>query len=507
MKKIITIFAAIICVMHFSSCENFLDVYPTNSTKEEMLEIRTGSDADVMMNGIMREMTSGSYYGRNMMLYADAKGGDFVIRSHGRGYDYLYTFAHSASTGSGSGYWSQIYYCLLQANNLLNGMDKAEAAGTVGEDLSIHRGRVLTLRALMHFDLVRIYGMPYTHPNGPSSWGVPIVTEPIGVYEKPLRSTVEQVYIQILKDIEDARVLLDNTSGKAKKNGYINYYGNRALLARVKLYMGEYDDALAAAEEVMAGPYSLYSNDEWLDSWSTQFGSESIFELGIFENEADLGTTSWGALLLRKGEVSSSVLGYFMASDYYLARLYESENVGGAANKDIRLDIMRYDETSTSRLGSCRKYVGNARAGDKGKYSAVNIKVFRLSEIYLIAAEAALLKSIPDLTKAASYLQEIRDRAPGLAPATSATVSLDMILDERSRELFMEGHRFFDMLRHQKSIEFNDEFIDAGAVAPNNRPKIIQTDGANFFYKCILPIPKSEIDANPGIGEQQNPSY
>ena len=59
------------------------------------------------------------------------------------------------------------------------------------------------------------------------------------------------------------------------------------------------------------------------------------------------------------------------------------------------------------------------RGRDKGKYSAVNIKVFRLSEIYLIAAEAALLKSIPDLTKAASYLQEIRDRAPGLAPATA----------------------------------------------------------------------------------------
>lgn len=505
MKKIITIFAALLCIIYLSSCEDFLDVNPTNSIKEELFEIRTQSDANVMINGIMRAMTSGNYYGRNMMLYADAKGGDLVIRSQGRGYDYLYTFSHSASSGSGSGYWSQIYYCILQVNNLLAGMDKAEAAGTVEEDLSVQRGQILTLRALMYFDLVRIYGMPYTHPDGPSSWGVPIITKPIDVYEKPLRATVELVYTQINKDLKDAKELLDTSAGKAKNNGYINYYGNRALQARVNLYMGKYEEALTVAKEVIAGPYNLYSNADWVSSWSNQFGSESIFELGIFENEADLGTTSWGALLLQKGEVTSSMPGYFMASDYYLARLGESNTVGGV--KDVRWDIMRRDETSSSRMGSCRKYVGASRSGDKGKYSAVNIKVFRLSEIYLIAAEAALLQASPELTEAATYLQKIRDRAPGLPVATASTIDLDMILDERSRELMVEGHRFFDMLRHQKSIEFNDDFIDVGSVSENNRPKIIHTNATNFFYKCILPIPKAEIDANPPIGEQQNPGY
>jgi hypothetical protein len=141
--------------------------------------------------------------------------------------------------------------------------------------------------------------------------------------------------------------------------------------------------------------------------------------------------------------------------------------------------------------------------GDKGgTASATNIKVIRLSEVYLIAAEAAFNLPTPDKVKAAQYLNEIRKRAPALAPATDATVTIDMIADERSKELFAEGHRFFDMMRWNKSIEFNDDFIFP-AVIISHREKIID----RTFYKTILPIPQNEIDANPAIAEQQNPNY
>ncbi len=77
---------------------------------------------------------------------------------------------------------------------------------------------------------------------------------------------------------------------------------------------------------------------------------------------------------------------------------------------------------------------------------------------------------------------------------------MDMILDERSKELFTEGHRFFDMLRLNLPITFNDEF---GGIAVTHRPKTIDRN----FQKVILPIPQDEINANPGLAAQQNSGY
>jgi hypothetical protein len=136
----------------------------------------------------------------------------------------------------------------------------------------------------------------------------------------------------------------------------------------------------------------------------------------------------------------------------------------------------------------------------KDTYTAVNIKVARLSEIYLNAAESALKKSSPDKTKAATYLNEIRKRSPKLPLATAATVTEQMILDEKSKELYGEGFRYWDMIRTNKTITFNDEHV---GVAMTHREKSIN----RTFYKTLLPIPRLELDANPGLEEQQNPGY
>ena len=112
-------------VLGFSSCNDFLDQEPTNSANAEDA-IATTSDAQVALNGIMRAMSSSSYYGRNMLLYGDVKGGDVTIFSAGRGMDGLYSFNHSATSGSYSGFWSRGYYCLNQVNNLLINIEKLE---------------------------------------------------------------------------------------------------------------------------------------------------------------------------------------------------------------------------------------------------------------------------------------------------------------------------------------------------------------------------------------------
>jgi hypothetical protein len=488
MKKI-TIILTVLGAMLITSCEDFLDVTPSNLANSET-SITNAADAKVAINGLMRKMTSSSYYGRDFVIYGDAKGGDFAIRSQGRGLDYFYSFNHSATSGSGSGLWSQIYHNILQANNLITNIKKMEDAGTGTATLSDYKAQAMTARALMYFDLLRLYGKPYNMDK--TSFGVPLVLEPLDASAQPTRASVEAVYTQILKDLTDAAPFLS----KNKVNGYLNYYANKAVEARVQLYMGNYTAALAAAEDVItSGKYSLYSNTAWVGSWAAPFGAESILELAIYPAEADLTTSSLGYYLLRLAKVTGAS-GWFMASDYWITRMSQDPT-------DIRWGIMDYDESSTTRFGSSLKYVGGtAMLGDKASRSAVNIKVIRLSEMYLLAAEAALSLPTPDKAKAVTYLNEIRKRAPALAPADETTVTVDMIMDEKSKEFFAEGHRFFDMIRLNKTIEFNDEFITPAVIIPH-REKIID----RTFFKTILPISQNEMDANPPIAAQQNPGY
>jgi len=479
----------VICMLALVSfsCKKTLDVQPTNQV-DASTSIKTPADAQIMINGIMRSMSSSDYYGRNFILYGDAKGGDMTIPSQGRGNDALYTFNHSASSGSYSGFWSQIYFSLLQVNNLLQNIGQLETGGATG--YGSYKGQALTLRAIMYFDLVRLYGKTYDLDK--NAFGIPNITTPLNSSAQPLRSTVNENYTQILSDLKAAAPLL----GKTKSNGFVNYYGNLAMQARVYLYMKDYANALKAAEEIItSNVYTLYSNAAWVDSWKLQYGSESIFEIGVYPLEGDLGANSIGAYHRKKGDGGSTILGWFIASDYFLNRLKEDA-------ADVRWGVMNADEfstTATPRKGALYKYSGSILlAGDgKSTSTAVNLKVIRLSEIYLIAAEAALST---DATKAATYLNAIRKRAPTMVPATAATVTVDMILDERSKELYGEGQRFFDMIRLNKSITFNDEII---GISVATRPKTID----RTFYKTLLPISQTEINANPGMQAQQNPMY
>lgn len=498
MKHIIySIVFTLIGVLSFTSCDDFLNMQPTNSGNAAGA-IATPADAKISINGIMSSMTSSNYYGRNFIMYGDAKGGDLTIYSAGRGLDGLYSFNHTPTSGSYSGFWTTGYYCIMQINNLLENIEKLQENGATGFDF--YKGQALTLRALVYFDLVRLYGLPYNYNK--SAYGVPLTLKPLSSEAQLSRATVEENYTQILKDLSDGKALL--ASDKSVQKGFVGYYANVAMEARVKLYMDNFDGALAAAKEIIDDKkYTLYTPSSWVDSWSSEFGSESIFELGIYPTESDLGTSSLGFYLMRLQQVTGAS-GYFYASDYYLNRL--GEDAG-----DVRWGVMDDDEywseTGNSRKGSCYKYMGGLIQSDKkfpgdGKESqtAVNIKVIRLSEIYLIAAEAALNASTPDKKAAADYLNEIRKRAPNLALATESTISDDMILDERSKELFAEGHRFFDMIRKNKTIEFNDDFQD---VPVSTRTKTID----RTFYKIVLPIFQSEINANPAIKDQQNPQY
>lgn len=488
MKKL-NIFLIGLVLIGFSSCKDFLEVTPTDKG-DSATAIKTPADAQVVINGLMRNMISSSYYGRDFVMYGDAKGGDMTIISQGRGLDQLYNFSHQPNSSSYGGMWSQIYFCILQANTVIKAINTLDPSGANASFNNL-KGQALTARALLYFDLVRLYGKSYDDDK--TSFGVPNITAPLTPFEKPGRATVEQNYTQIMADLKAGAPLIQKT----KVEGYLNYYANLALQARVYLYMKDYPNALKAAEDIITSTVypasALYTNANWVASWATRNGSESIFELGVFPDQGDLGTASLGAYTRNKGHGSTAILGYYYASTPFLNRL-------GQDPADVRWGIMARDESSATRLGALYKYSGSTTLAGDGKGTggtAVNIKVIRLSEIYLIAAEAAFPT---DKLKSATYLQAIRKRSPNLAPATAATVTMDMILDERSKELFGEGHRFFDMIRLNKTIVYDDAF---GGLAVINRPATVD----RTFYKTRLPIPTAEIEANETLRPQQNQGY
>ncbi|NLX41013.1 MAG: RagB/SusD family nutrient uptake outer membrane protein [Bacteroidales bacterium] len=486
MKKI-NIILSLICVLAISSCEGFLDVTPTNQA-DSTTSITSAADAQVMINGLMQKMTSSSYYGRNFVQYGDAKGGDITIYTAGFD-DNMYYFAHRAEGGSQIGFWTTGYNCLLQANNLVVNLEKLKEEGLTGLDNLL--GQALTIRALIHFDLVRLYGKPYNMDGG-ASYGVPVVTAPVDATAQLQRNTVKEVYDQVVADLTKAAPFLS----KSKSNGYLNYYGNQAILGKVYMYMDNFSAALTCFKNIIdSKAYTLYTPANWVASWKTQFGSESIFEFAMYPNEGDLGASSLGVRYSRKNHAHSNAYGYFMASTYW-------KNIMGA--NDIRWGIMTYDHMKDEEERSnwddcCYKYLGDSNlAGDgKSTHTAVNIKVIRLSEIYLLAAECAL-KS--DKGAAANYLNAISKRDPDRAEWTASTINEDAVYNEYRRELLTEGKLFFEQMRQNRKVTFEDDAWGFGTTSQYRDKTIDRT-----FFRAILPIGIDEINSNPDI--YQNPGY
>lgn len=99
---------------------------------------------------------------------------------------------------------------------------------------------------------------------------------------------------------------------------------------------------------------------------------------------------------------------------------------------------------------------------------------------------------------ACEYLNAIRKRSPNLDPATEETITHDMILNEKAKELYGEGQRYWDLIRCNKTIEFNDDLY---GIPVHRRGKTIDRSS----YLTILPIPESEMIINSNM--VQNPQY
>ena len=463
-KKHIIILSLIVLILGGTGCRKFLETHSENNVSvSELFTDYEGARTAII--GCYNKLKTSSYYVKDFYVYPELTGGNIkyaITKAQSSTNTYNFTNQTLPTYNDMYNFYTQAYSVIYSANNVLENVDNVTNGKP--EDIRRIKADAYTIRAIAHFDLVRVFAQNYTYTTDASHPGIVIKiknTDSIASFN--VVSSVKKVYDQILSDLDTAVVLYDNSNyiypaGNAKT--WLSADAAKALKARVCLYKGDYTQAFSLSSSLInSGKYPLITNASYDASWSGKsVSSESIFELaygsGIGGGYGDYFNFT----------VPQSLYAQFAATNDLLV-LYDAADVRGH-------NFLFKDTTVTNTTYSFnRKYFGTAD-------SVNNIKVIRASELYLIAAEAAV-KSDPanGLTTAATYLNAIRTRANPSASyftATTQQAMIDEIFNERRRELCYEGHLFFDIARLHKDLVRTDcssstpnlNYLDARYACP-----------------------------------------
>lgn len=407
----------------------------------------------------------------------------------------IYKYTPIKTSGHASNFWSSAYRSIGAANRVIEVIDD-----NASPELKQLKGENLYIRAMLHFNLVRIFGRPYTQ-NPTTNLGVPILKDKLTENEKLVlpRSTVKQVYDFIISDLLKAADFMTQN----KSNSFASKQVAHALLSRVYLYMENNAGAIEYADKVInSGRYTLLSSGEY----PTYFrgvpdgNKETIFCIRHIKTE-DRGFSAIGSMYF-SGDASGNPLNQ-AASGW--GEIYASKKLYDALSanpQDLRLKfITPFIENGNVKLNN--KITPNVPMYYINKYNLqegiVNLSspvYLRLAEMYLNKAEANAKLNNDLLALADVNKLRIRAGIPGVSLtglAASGKSVLDAVLDERWFELSFEGHRAYDLFRNNRPIVRNYP----GTGTSTNQT--VQPGDS----KVVAFIPQNEIDKNPAL--TQNP--
>jgi starch-binding outer membrane protein, SusD/RagB family len=432
--------------------------------------------------GVYSRLCATSWYGAGLVITADIKGGNAKRGSVQSG-RYADEYLWNNSPSSTSQLWTAAYATIAKANNVINVIDGGFTEATVTqEQLDQLKGECLFMRALSYFDLARVYCQPYVA--GRDNLGVPVVLKTENGY--PARNTVGEVYDRVVEDLLASVELISATSPIKPDAAWATKTTANALLAKVYLYMGNWQGAADYATTVIGTPgLSLFTAADYT-TWDNggYWGSGGPGAEIIFQVDGSEGNT-WH--------------GYWEAISYMM----DPNGYGDvAASNDVR-DLYEPGDVRANLFLQPTKYPGEywslkypGRLGKTPKRE-YNTPVLRLAEMYLIRSEAILNGASTSGVTALSDFNAIRTKR-GLVAAT--TVDLTEIYKERRRELCFEGNEVFDLARTQRSLVRIDY---TGLVNQNITFVAGGSPDANYLW--AMPIPQGEVDAN--VNMVQNPGY
>ncbi len=457
-SKSLKIFFAAAFILSMA-CNKNLTILPQNNITSD--QIKTGDDVEAVLGGAYSLLQGPSAFGERFILFPDLLASNDQVDFVGTFTEYkqFYTKTMISDNTRVEYIWDNSYDLINTANIVIDKsslVDESDRNAVIGEAEFI--------RGIVYFEMVNLYALPYSA--GTSNMGVPIITTPTYTLDTTLnfyvaRSSVGDVYSQILKDLQDASAKLPESNGvRATK------YSAQAFLARVYMNMGNYSAAALMADSIISsGEYRL------VPQYSGEFNNLSNTSEDIFAiqqtAQSNAGTSNSGLTTM-------------------YAPTYPDISEASSGRGDVIIDKGYFSYFEPNDFRASYVYTGVSISGHHGTYPEKwyqfykAIPVVRLAEMYLTRGEANLHAGTSVGATPLDDINTVRERSDA---SDLTSVSVSDFVDERFRELGFEGDRLNTLRRLKMNV----------GNLPYNDPTL------------VVPIPLRDLQVNKNL--VQNPGY
>ncbi|SDH41897.1 SusD family protein [Flavobacterium omnivorum] len=465
------LYLMLIAALVIVSCSDTDSLNPVNQTRiSDATAFATPQRVGQLVLGMYSGVKVGNFYGGRFLNYQDVRGPEFNNeRNNGVTNLFTWNFGVQSSTNEVQNFWSAAYTAINRCNVVIGGL---ETSPITPELKTTFTAEARFLRALSYYSLLTLYAKPYTQDNG-ASLGVPLrlVAETSGGNNDLVRSSVADVYKQVIDDLNFAELNLPLTNTTAFNNTTRAHRNTAiALKTRVYLSMGKYPEVITEANKIVSStaPFTATSgvSNAMVPTIQAAFASAAVTVENVFSfpyGPNDLQGTQNGLVHYYN---ASSVGG----SEYSLAPTSITANTGW--------------KTSDSRRNFNVVLLGKTwlHKWTKSQSDPDFVPVIRYSEILLNLSEALTRSSNSLDARAIQLLNAVRGRSDATTVFTSASFTnvqalLDQIAIERRIELLGEGFSSPDIMRLKQNFP-------AKGLAPS-----VSTTDTQYLW----PIPLNEL--------------
>lgn len=431
------IFLISLClILGFTTCDDmdFLQIKPDNLILTDDA-VKTVEDLEKLLLGTYQQVRSGGFWGGEALRGFGVISDDAIANTATFQWVQMTTHEMNLVNPVGRDLWQNTYNAINRANQVAFNDLAEEILSASGDKAIQFKAEAAFIRGFGHFHIVRAFGLPYSeeHKNT-AEMGIPIrvrgVMDRETAFEIIQRSTVEEVYNQVITDLEFAAANLSSSnqwdSGRATSDIA------KALLAKVHFYRHDYAQAAKWANEVIStGKYQL--DEDMTAKYARAEKGTATHEVIFMIPSISITEDSWGGLRA------------FRTNDLTLPIYHPSESL-----------LQAYDDVNDKRFETFYKEINGSWYTTRFDYQYMDGIVMAYNELLLIYAEA-LAESGGDLNEALTALNLIEHRAYGENKTTQQDKEsiINACRKERRLELALQGERLFELKRTRQNVRGN----------------------------------------------------